>query len=639
MPITLTIPEVIKLADLNPLLRNTNVAGPTEDKAGPMALARLADGTFLMYYEGVENDGAALFNYPTQPLRATSSTLQGFWATSPESWVLTATTAEWEYKEISPSSLWWDAPNNRWVMWYHGGNNNGSVTRRIGVAYSTDGIQGFTWTRDGGNPILTPGTTGATDDQRVADLKIQRLTPAQAALAGYDFLGFYRGVKAGSGNDGTLHRVGGNSPNSLTKLGEVLGVSGAPTWRASGITPGAWWVDSDNRIHMILSAPTYTDGGGFAGSYAGQGALGYLYSDDWGATWTEGAANPLWVYNDDSTSGYEYIIGDVVQGIRDADVLFITTGVDAPFSPYPNFPMRGQAAAIVPAVAPNPVVPARFFHRRTSGGTAPYTAVTGTTILSSNTFTVLGRFRAFRTQRSAGVRTIYTESDGVFNIEHFIRLNTSGQIEAFVRTPTNFTATFASARAFDDGKWHDFMLVRVAAGLFQLWIDGVCVGSDGTNIGTTATAQYKAVGNWHQSAGVANEPLNGTVSKLVTVVGTALTWAQALDVIRTNTYPGGVSPTVNFPTSGTDAGDVYVVDAFQPTLAQAAYRFRADDGSEASASYLAAQNTNASRALATPTRLRVRVQADGDPAGTRFELEYRRQGETQYRRLKKDTDL
>ena len=44
-------------------------------------------------------------------------------------------------------------------------------------------------------------------------------------------------------------------------------------------------------------------------------------------------------------------------------------------------------------------------------------------------------------------------------------------------------------------------------------------------------------------------------------------------------------------------------------------------------------------ALATPARLRLRVQATGDLAASAFTLEYRRQGDALFRRLKKETDL
>lgn len=58
---------------------------------------------------------------------------------------------------------------------------------------------------------------------------------------------------------------------------------------------------------------------------------------------------------------------------------------------------------------------------------------------------------------------------------------------------------------------------------------------------------------------------------------------------------------------------------------QEGYRFRADDGSETTASWLAAQDTPITRAAETNTRLRILVDTeDGDPPSTQFQLEYRK---------------
>lgn len=76
-----------------------------------------------------------------------------------------------------------------------------------------------------------------------------------------------------------------------------------------------------------------------------------------------------------------------------------------------------------------------------------------------------------------------------------------------------------------------------------------------------------------------------------------------------------------------------------PEVDQNAFRFREDDGSESAATGAAGQDTNITRALATPVRLRARVQTSGDVAASAFTLEYRRQGDALFRRLKKESDL
>jgi hypothetical protein len=61
-----------------------------------------------------------------------------------------------------------------------------------------------------------------------------------------------------------------------------------------------------------------------------------------------------------------------------------------------------------------------------------------------------------------------------------------------------------------------------------------------------------------------------------------------------------------------------------PTVVQEGFRWRNDDGSETTATWAAAQDTNASLALATNTRLRVVLDATGDPAPTAYTLYYKK---------------
>lgn len=61
-----------------------------------------------------------------------------------------------------------------------------------------------------------------------------------------------------------------------------------------------------------------------------------------------------------------------------------------------------------------------------------------------------------------------------------------------------------------------------------------------------------------------------------------------------------------------------------------AYRWRDDDNNEALASYLAAENTAISRAKEQDVRLRVQIDADGDPSSQQYKLQYRRSGNTEW---------
>lgn len=64
------------------------------------------------------------------------------------------------------------------------------------------------------------------------------------------------------------------------------------------------------------------------------------------------------------------------------------------------------------------------------------------------------------------------------------------------------------------------------------------------------------------------------------------------------------------------------------TLEQEGFRFRDDTGSESAAAWLAAQDTNISRPRDLNTRLRMLVNATGDPASQALTLQYRKQGDT-----------
>jgi hypothetical protein len=69
-------------------------------------------------------------------------------------------------------------------------------------------------------------------------------------------------------------------------------------------------------------------------------------------------------------------------------------------------------------------------------------------------------------------------------------------------------------------------------------------------------------------------------------------------------------------------------------LIQEGYRWRADNGSESAADWLAEQDVNINRDKLLNTRLRVLIDATGDPASQRYKLRYRKQGDDGWRDLK-----
>lgn len=74
------------------------------------------------------------------------------------------------------------------------------------------------------------------------------------------------------------------------------------------------------------------------------------------------------------------------------------------------------------------------------------------------------------------------------------------------------------------------------------------------------------------------------------------------------------------------------------TFEQEGYRWRADDGSETTATWLATQDTNITRAPGLNTRLRALVDSTGgDPNAEPLKLEYRKVGNNAWRRVGEDS--
>jgi len=69
-----------------------------------------------------------------------------------------------------------------------------------------------------------------------------------------------------------------------------------------------------------------------------------------------------------------------------------------------------------------------------------------------------------------------------------------------------------------------------------------------------------------------------------------------------------------------------VVDYTAASLEQEGFRFRSDDGSETTATWLASQDSSITRALETNTRIRLLVNATNDPGSIQYQLEYRKNG-------------
>lgn len=83
----------------------------------------------------------------------------------------------------------------------------------------------------------------------------------------------------------------------------------------------------------------------------------------------------------------------------------------------------------------------------------------------------------------------------------------------------------------------------------------------------------------------------------------------------------------------TDGGSDPTPPVVAATLEQEGFRFRNDDGSESAATWRQAQDTNDSIARSTNFRLRTLVNATNDPAAKAFQLEVRKAGSLDWRKV------
>jgi hypothetical protein len=123
--------------------------------------------------------------------------------------------------------------------------------------------------------------------------------------------------------------------------------------------------------------------------------------------------------------------------------------------------------------------------------------------------------------------------------------------------------------------------------------------------GTGWTLKSNATGGRHFSA--RNESSAGTFDPVINKIDSSHTWITIAAAIK--------------ETSST-------------TLTQEGFRFRNDDGSESAATWLAAQDTNITQPVNTNTRLRVLLDASGDPAAGTYQLEWQKVSEGVWRKVR-----
>lgn len=110
-------------------------------------------------------------------------------------------------------------------------------------------------------------------------------------------------------------------------------------------------------------------------------------------------------------------------------------------------------------------------------------------------------------------------------------------------------------------------------------------------------------------------------------------YSQAAVFYRTDTTTAAVTCNDLGQEVGNWAGIVFEMKLAATQLEQEGFRWRNDDGSESAATWAAAQDNNVSVAALTNIRLRVLINATGNPDTTPYQLEYRKQGDTTWKKV------
>lgn len=128
-------------------------------------------------------------------------------------------------------------------------------------------------------------------------------------------------------------------------------------------------------------------------------------------------------------------------------------------------------------------------------------------------------------------------------------------------------------------------------------------------------------------------PLKTTLAAAVSAVLDRAGWASgnalgivnnsAQDAGRTSSFSRELYHSWDSTTASSEPQLIIDYTAAPSTLDQEGYRFRNDDGSESTATWAAAQDTDISKATSAPFRLRALINGTLDPASNQYQLEYK----------------
>lgn len=240
------------------------------------------------------------------------------------------------------------------------------------------------------------------------------------------------------------------------------------------------------------------------------------------------------------------------------------------------------------------------------GGSAP----TSVTDNKGNTYTQRG---AMMDNYGGGMRSMaFVKEDGAGGSGHTVTVAVSaGATDSTLRLIEITGALAASLDLYPDGT-HDTATPYVASSGTLGQADELVLSCCATD--TSANPTVYACTDF---------------TLISTEVNSALYWGNG---IAKKVVSATTSVTASWTSSGATAGYVHILTfkaASSATIDQEGFRFY-EDGSEAGATALAAQDTNVTSPIGTNIILRALLNATDDPSSTAYQLEFRKSGETPY---------
>lgn len=286
-------------------------------------------------------------------------------------------------------------------------------------------------------------------------------------------------------------------------------------------------------------------------------------------------------------------------------------------------------------------------HARNEADTTASTVLAGTATRTTSgggtTYATDGDGRYKRGAGSAGREDWTISGSNFFGPEYTIlvilKLVTGGSTQAMVDSDANPPRNFQFRVNSSNGI--DFIGFAVTDGSGDI--------QTATPSGTVSTTGYSAaIARVRNDAGTykIRSYLDANASTEISLAATAETIASGEAVGQGDRVGGSQDATginVYFTAIWNRALSDAEVSALQSapwsifdagaSVDQAAFRFRNDDGSESAATWAAAQGSNVTMAAGSAARVRFLLQAAGDPTGKAFQLEYRKVGDTTWKKV------